>query len=251
MALEVSGKGEYPDRMTLLATEFHNCDDSANATIVFAADRRISRRGGPASGTAVDERRKIFRLPSLNAGIGWYGIADAPEGNTSEWLENYVQRDWSGYSLRTFAENLASELNTRVPDDLKRERESGFHIAGFNEDGVPEFWYVRNVDDDKATYFGEYRAREDFQRRDVKKLVGSTYQVYRNGDLRAHVLAWGELDASIGRLLAFPDFKKITTAEDYVEWVKFKMDVIAQAYERFCEQSIIGRPIDAFAIQRQ
>ena len=33
---------------------------------------------------------------------------------------------------------------------------------------------------------------------------------------------------------------------DYVEWVKFKIELIAEFYDRFCRSSIIGKPVDGF-----
>jgi hypothetical protein len=59
--------------MTLLTTEIHNHSDPDRALIVFAADRRISLDYTP-----YDEQKKIFRLPRLNAGIGYFGLAEVP-----------------------------------------------------------------------------------------------------------------------------------------------------------------------------
>jgi len=61
--------------MTLLATEIHNHDAVDRAFIVFAADRRITRKSGEYGGT----RKKIFALPWLNAGIGYFGLAEVLE----------------------------------------------------------------------------------------------------------------------------------------------------------------------------
>jgi hypothetical protein len=73
-------------------------------------------------------------------------------------------------------------------------------------------------------------------------------QIYRNGDIRAHVAAWTQIDASLGALLGTPSFRTLNSVEDYVKWVKFKMESIASFYEHFATESIIGPPIDAFAI---
>jgi hypothetical protein len=78
------------------------------------------------------------------------------------------------------------------------------------------FWYIRNVEDDGRTLFGEYRAREDFKRRDAPRLEAGAHMIYRNGDIRAHVLAWKEIDSSLGRLLELPEFHSLSTVQDYV-----------------------------------
>jgi len=61
-------------------------------------------------------------------------------------------------------------------------------------------------------------------------------------------VTWQAIDESLGALLERPDFKPLTTPEDYVAWVKFKMELVAYFYKHYCKSSIIGRPIDAFAI---
>lgn len=236
--------------MTLLTTEIHNHNDPERALIVFAADRRISR-----SDREYDEREKILRVLELNAGIGYFGLAEVPQRGRrtpmAEWLRSFLAGASDCENLKELAAKLADSLNLAVPASLRRRVVSGFHIAGFDSQGRVEFWYVRNVDDDRRTILGQFGAREDFQRRDAPRLSSGRVQIYRNGDLRAHVMAWEELDKSLGSLLNLPDFKQLAAPEDYVAWVKFKMELIAQFYEQFCTRSIIGRPVDAFAITRK
>jgi hypothetical protein len=233
--------------MTLLTTEIHNPNDPNNSLIVFAADRRISR-----GNSYDDSREKIFRTPGLNAGIGYFGLAEIPQGNAlrpmAEWLQDFLMNNSVRVNLQQFAEELLDSLNRAVPRQWQQSYISGFHIAGFNAHGSPEFWYVRNVDDDRQTIMGEYQIREDFQRRDAPSLPPGAFQVYRNGDLRAHVVAWENIDNSLGSLLNNLDFRQLTTPEDYVAWVRFKMEMIARFYEEFCTRSIIGGPVDAFTI---
>jgi hypothetical protein len=61
--------------MTLLTTEIHSHDDPERALTVFAADRRISK-----GGREHDTCEKILRVPELNAGIGYFGLAEVPQG---------------------------------------------------------------------------------------------------------------------------------------------------------------------------
>jgi hypothetical protein len=96
--------------MTLLLTEIHNHDDPAHATIVFAADRRISV-GSRYHGS----RKKIFAIPCLNAAIGYFGLAQVGCLQMADWLPAHLRRDRSLRSLGDFAENLADRLNADVP----------------------------------------------------------------------------------------------------------------------------------------
>jgi len=213
---------------------------------VFAADRRISRGKKPDS-----SRRKVFQIPSMNAGIGYFGLAEVPSKNRTipmeKWLTDYLSSAPAN-SLQSFAESLAVELNASVPQYIRQQCISGFHIAGFNNNGRLEFWYVRNVADDRQTVFGVYEPREDFQARDASLLKPGESQIYRNGDIRAHVVAWETIDNSFGQLLGTPNFKVLSTPDEYAGWVKFKLEVIAMFYERYCSISMIGSPVDAFSI---
>jgi hypothetical protein len=234
--------------VTLLATEIIPGDDPV---IVFAADRRISlgtRRHA--------ERPKVLRVPSRRAGIGYFGLAEIQLMGRRRpmdlWLGEVLERASTRHSLGVLAAELASSLNAAVPLATRRRCVSGFHLAGLNDADQPEFWFVRNVADDRTTITGTYAAREDFQRRDRARLPPGSIQIYRNGDVRAHAAAWEAIDQSFGRLLQPPDFNVGARAGpvQHMRWVQFKMETIAHFYQRFCRISIIGKPVDALAISR-
>lgn len=227
--------------MTLLVTEIHNHDDPGRATIVFAADRRISA-GGQYHGS----RKKIFEIPRLNAAIGYFGLAEVRGGPMAEWLSSHLRRD-SSHCLADFAAALAARLNDAVPAGHRRSEPSGFHISGFTPERRAEFWYVRNITD-AGQPTGSYEAREDFQGRDASTLQPGHAQIYRNGDLLPHVLLWGVLDEALAPLLDRADFRRVRSVLDYARWVRFKLEVIAYVYKQWCTRSIIGRPIDVICI---
>ena len=228
--------------MTLLLTEIH--PSAERPFIIFAADGRITRNG-QASGRA----QKILPLTNLPAAIGYFGLAEVRGEPMFQWLHNWA----AGFRPSTLGEcayGLAKQLNSSIPAAIRKKYISGFHIAGFADSGNPEFWFVRNVDDDRETLLDDFEAREDFKRRDVTKLPHNGFQVYRNGDIRAHVIAWESIDNGLLPLLSFPEFSKIQSAEAYARWVKFKLQVVALFYKRFCNQSIIGTPINVLFIER-
>jgi len=84
--------------------------------------------------------------------------------------------------------------------------------------------------------------------RDKANLQSGQHQIYRNGDLLAHVLLWETLDHALAPLLNRGDFRSVRTAAEYTEWVRFKMEVIAYVYKKHCKIPVIGRPIDAFCV---
>lgn len=233
--------------MTLLTTEIHNHREPARALIIYAADRRLSLN----SGAPAAERVKIMRISGLNGGIGYFGLAEIPGATPrkfmDDWLSDFMATQaWT--SLRQFSLALADALNAAIPLVHRKSLASGFHVSGFDTRGQIEFWYVRNIDDWGRVTLGRYEAREDFQSRDASQVRPGGFWIYRNGDIRAHVVAWSEIDNSLGVLLGTPTFRRLTSAPDYVDWVRFKMETIAAFYETFATRSIIGRPIDAFAI---
>ncbi len=230
--------------MTLLTTEIVA---DPHPMIVFAADRRISLEGRRHA-----ERLKILRVPTKRAGIGYFGLAELPlrgrQRHMDAWLADFLSAHSSLPSLEDLATTLATELNRVVPAAIRQTYVSGFHLAGFNGHGEPEFWFIRNVADDRTTLLPHYSAREDFQRRDRAHLPPSSVQIYRNGDIRAHAAAWESIDISFGMLLALPDFSPGVGPIRYMRWVQFKMETIAHFYQRFCASSIIGKPVDTFVI---
>lgn len=244
--------------MTLLLTEIHCLDGLSHSCIVFAADRRISRKG-----KYEGCRKKIFKIPHLQAGIGFFGLAEVPAKSStlpmSDWLSRFIGRSSNLTSLQTFAEELARSLNSDIPVKWRQSYISGFHLVGYNSSSLPEFWYIRNVKDDRVSISGVFEAREDFLRRDVKTLgydgqnprsvQTGQVQTYRNGDIRAHVTAWEKVDDGFGVLFGEPEFKNLKTLSDYEQWVKFKMEVIAYFYKKYCRVSLVARPIDTFSIE--
>lgn len=229
--------------MTILLTEIHHHDDPTHATIVFAADRRISV-GSLYHGL----RKKIFAIPRLNGAIGYFGLAQVGSLPMADWLAAHLRRDSSSRSLDDFSKNLADRLNVDVPADHRCTYVSGFHIAGFDPHARAEFWFVRNITDHHQPT-GSYAARDDFQGRDAANLQHGHVQIYRNGDILPHVLLWTALDEALRPLLNRADFRRVETISDYADWVRFKLEVIAYVYKKWCTASIVGRPIDVLCLQ--
>lgn len=227
--------------MTILLTEIHPFEPTPY--ILFGSDGRISRNG-KAAGVA----SKLLLLQRLRAAIGYFGLAEVGNKAMYQWLSEWCTKSQSN-DMASFADDLARELNRTVPEEIRRSYISGFHISGFGKNNEPEFWFVRNVEDDRTTIKPIYSAREDFKRQHRELLIKGQHQIYRNGDIRAHVIAWERLDKALAPLLTFPDFKAITMPEDYGRWTKFKLQIVASFYRRFCHQSIIGSPIEVLLLK--
>src|SRR5262245_33974459 len=132
--------------MTLLATEIHQQADMN--VIVFVADQRIVRGSSP-----VTNQQKIFPIKQIRAGIGYFGLATVPvehqpQQPMADCLQDFLYTVKAGESLASVANRLCEELNRVVPAALRNREASGIHLAGFADDGMVEFWIIRNMDDD-------------------------------------------------------------------------------------------------------
>jgi len=244
--------------MTVLITEIHVPHDLRKATIVFAADSKVTKAE---NGKHSAQGCKIFRIPYLKAGIGFFGLASFNNMQMASYLTNFINRNTGAGSLKEWAHLLKDNLNKAIGSQTLAKYGIGLHLCGFNAEGLPEFWFLTNIPGMTGHLYAKpsnhISVREDFLSSDSKKILleGSqtivkepVWQVYRNGDTRVHALAFEKLDEIIKSLLSFEDFKNPKTVDDYLEIVKLKMDIMCKIYSKLANCSLIGTPINAFAI---
>src|SRR6266446_5343725 len=194
--------------MTLITNEIHMLDGFKKTILVFAADRRVSKLDGSYDSL----QKKLFPIPYLNGGISYFGLAEVfPQGRRqylSEWLPAFIRKHSQAGGLREFSCTLRDELHKIVPASVLRKTASGFHIGGYNAQGIPEFWFLTNIGGMDQFQYKDLQPRysepsPDFLGRDAINLgwdgtnpasIASRIQIYRNGDFRAHVAAWEKLD---------------------------------------------------------
>ena len=250
--------------MTIITNEIHIIDGLNKSIILFAADRRLSTTDGNYHST----RKKLFKIQYLEAGVSYFGLAEVfPHGKRqylSDWLPAFITINHDVPNLEVFSQRLRNELNRIVPSNILKNMPSGFHLAGYNENGYPDFFYFSNIGRSKdfryvdlGEKYGEPASH--FLGRDAKLLgwdgvnpqsVKPGSRIYRNGDIRAHVIAWEELDKMLLTLFQFPDFKRPSTVNEYEVYVKTKLEMLAYVYKKFAQKEIIASPIDVFCLQR-
>jgi hypothetical protein len=241
--------------MTLVLNEIHVAKGLPDSVVVAAADRRITL-GGKYNST----RRKLFDIPYLNASISYYGLAELPcKGEyLSSWLPNFITRHSDAQSMVDLAGSLRQELHEVLPTGALAHSVSGFHICGFNSNGLPDFYHLTNVE----VKDGQYKEKtdrykpptSDFLGRDAKEELGwdghdpmaikPGVWVYRNGDFVAHALASEAVDIMLDRFFKLPNFPPPKTPQDYLKFVEFKFKVIAYTYKQWAKQKLIGGDID-------
>jgi hypothetical protein len=247
--------------MTLITNEIHILSGFNKTVLVFAADRRLTYPDGSYAGT----RQKLFRIPYLEGGISYFGLAEVYPGGRkqllSDWLKNFITRHSTTKSLKDFGFQLRDELHAVIPAVVLEKNASGFHICGYNPDGLPEFWFLRNIGTMQGFQYADLQSRyteptADFLDRDAKLMgwdgtnnssIKNQSFVYRNGDFRSHVVAFERLDQMLTDMLSFPDFERPKRPED---WVRFKFEFVTYFYKRFSTRQIIGKPIDAFSLTK-
>jgi hypothetical protein len=130
--------------LTLVLTEV------SNVGIVMAADSAITRlsRGRIVE---IDQQgwQKLLRVPSIHAGVSYWGIIGAVTRIQFDiWLQRVI--DSENYTdLETFANHLANALNRACNNQpLSNGEEVGVHVAGYSQwsDGElrPVFYHVHN-----------------------------------------------------------------------------------------------------------
>ena len=155
--------------MTILANELRIKQSITNVTLIQVADRRITRVGKFDS-----NRRKVFEIPYLKASVGYFGLAQPTSREYfSSWLPNVIRHGYNVKTVKEFSEYLINELNRNVTKPLLKTIPSGFHLCGLAGDGIPEFYFIRNIDRMEGPYYKGFRdtyfCTEDFRTRDAIK----------------------------------------------------------------------------------
>lgn len=242
--------------MTILANEIRIRGSIKDVTLIQVADRRLSIKGQFHS-----NQKKVFEIPYIKASVGYFGLAQPTMREYfSSWLPNIIRH---GHSIRTvneFSQYLMNELNNRVSKNLLKSNPSGFHICGLADDGIPEFYFIRNIERMEGPfykgYLDSYYCSEDFRardairssdgsRRDIASLHDSIFW-YVNGDLRSFWDFWLPATRFIDSFYLNQEFPSLRSDLERAKW---KLRVIAQLYDKYAKKKIVGGPIDGIEIQ--
>jgi hypothetical protein len=120
--------------MTLIVTNF------SHHGIILAADSNVSM-----GQTVLATRRKVFRIPTISAGIACAGSMYVGSLMLEDWMDAFIGGEQASYSdLSGFCDALAEGLNRDRTESQKTKPVIG-HIAGY-VDGVPTMWHISNVE---------------------------------------------------------------------------------------------------------
>jgi hypothetical protein len=245
--------------MTLVVTEIAYFPEQKDASyILCAADKRLSDEDGVAH---PDEVRKLHKIRHLGATVAFFGLSVSDEGGWEfdKWLPDYIDRD-SSLTLEAFANGLLNELNNLVPPHILRRKPSGFHVTGFNERRVPEFWYIRNIRDlngyDYANFQERYWLTEELSGEHWKEHFDAVLRDYRvplgcwfaNGQLRVHGPAWKAFDDFVHEMENRGLVDQPKSPADLERRMRWKMDAIGSFYDIVANEQLVGGGVDTFIL---
>jgi len=259
--------------MTLLINDIYTGGDLRDGYILTVADRRISYDKGDERHNRPERAKKVFEIPSLNATIGYFGLAYFRSNIRHEpiplspWLKSFIDHYHTAKSIGEFAEALCDKLNSLMEKKDVAKRITGFHICGYNQDDMPEFWVVRNIGDDysqpclnyyecgeKFLTHGAFNVGYDGKTPVTGKLI-HTY--YINGDPEPFHRIWTPLGQFVDGMIQRGGFGRrytpleLKTDEDLCKIAKWQMKVIGDFFSRFGDKGrkTIGGGTDAFVVR--
>jgi hypothetical protein len=120
--------------------------------VIMVADTSLVKKGLGAPKITYG-LQKLFKIPYLKAAVSFYGDAKLfGEEKTDQWLSKFIEKHKSCCkTIKQFSEHLLIELNK-----YKTEKNTGFHIAGFEKndsESYPALHHLTNKA--KNDYFNE------------------------------------------------------------------------------------------------
>jgi hypothetical protein len=242
--------------MTLIVSEVnHDPRDKQNCRILCAADRRVSVDGIPTAA-----RRKLFKHDRLNATISYFGLAETSAKMSFEYLlGDFIGSD-SSSTIEVMASTLAKRLDSIVPKRLLRKYPSGFHVCGFTDRGIPQFWFIRNIRGLNGLYYADfedsYTVSEELSQvhaRQFYREASKDYSVpfrawFANGDLRSHGPAWEKFDAFSNEMDLRGLANQPLSASDFEKRLRWKMEAIGLYYDIVADEVIVGGGTDTYIL---
>lgn len=242
--------------MTLIYTQAHKYG------IILAADSNLTSDTGSSAGVA----DKGFTVPYLNAGLcvaGSYSFGGVP---MDHWMPAFIAA-YAGTKAPSLA-GFASTLRDRLEAGMTAKEKDNLclvQLAGYVPDAAghhPEFYFIRNIEDDINPTDGSYRKGAAFRVdeqlwwRDLKEqgprdsfLAGITAHFYVNGYPHGRI-AFTVLMNQLGEFLkstwANPGwkFRGPNALAEQVEWIKLQFQVIDTLFKNSNYPArLIGGPV--------
>jgi hypothetical protein len=152
---------------------------------------------------AIKEGNKIFAVEPLNAAFSFAGINSIGGMEASEWFRDFIYRQTLGPNvLADFAGAMKNELEAQMSEE---EKTVGIiiHLAGYNENNVPVFYHIRNLDSDAKGDYVEAKMEFGLDENILDSISASNFNhdeplrgmLYINGILEARQVLLDTINA--------------------------------------------------------
>ncbi len=219
--------------MTLILTEL------TRFGIAMAADSAV-KVVNPHTGLAQvvpGAAYKLQEVPYLNAGISCWGEGKIENVSTDQWLCGFIASNEGISNLQDFANELARQLNDRIPSPPRGKGCLGFHLAGFEDfNGMPtpSFYHIhdgfcqtlasRGIEIDTTRFNANHDVPPDIFLQNPGYLI-------RNGDIRFYAEIFASLERVFAHLrpigVLIPHSQDL---EDRARYLIFQIKTVAEIY---------------------
>lgn len=223
--------------MTLVLTEM------SSLGIAMAADSAVTRTQTQTrlSYAIPNAAQKLQVISYLNAGISCWGLGTIAGTPTDQWLSNFINSSTSLTTLQSFANELARQLNARVPLNTSGNSRLGFHLAAFedyNGTPTPSFYHIHDGPSTTLQQRGitvnpnQFNANHDIPPQIFQQMVSSGRAwITRNGDYQLYARMFELLENFFQQLqplgIQIPSSQNLV---DRAEYLVFQIRTMSELY---------------------
>jgi len=241
--------------VTLLVNQLHIDLHQGNHFWIAAADQLLTTKKGFHA-----IKTKIFAVKRLNCSISYFGLASfRRSSNSKEFfigniIESFISKDSTSQTIGQFAANIRNYLITAIPAAVLSQSHSGFHICGFESNGLPVLYHFSNITGMNGIYYGPpsqtyNNLTEDFAGRDAAQFgfnpTNMTFtrggiQEYRNGDLSIHVHLARDLLSTMSSIQQYSNYISLSGPYQFASLIELLYKIISNIQKRWAKTQLIG-----------
>ncbi|MCM2356806.1 MAG: hypothetical protein NDI77_01540 [Geobacteraceae bacterium] len=239
--------------MTLLINQIHVDAEKNDHFWIAAADEWLSNSKGFHS-----IKRKIFPFKRLNCCISYFGLAaykiNGKDIYIGDLIQKFIANDSLSQTIRDFSCNIKTHLNSKVPNTVLSQEGSGFHICGFESNGLPVLYHFSNISGMNDIFYGTNSSTyndvtEDFIGRDANNFgydpnnltfsKSGTFE-YRNGDLSIHVNLSKDLLSTLKKIPEYGNYVILKGPYHYAKMIDMLYKIIIKIQKEWAKKQRIG-----------
>lgn len=239
--------------MTLLINQIHVDAERNDHFWIAAADEWLSNSKGFHS-----IRKKIFPIKRLNCCISYFGLAaykiNGKDIYIGDLIQKFIANDFISQTIKEFSCNIKNNLNSKIPNTVLSQEGSGFHICGFEANGLPVLYHFSNISGMNDIFYGtnsnSYNdVTEDFIGRDANNFGYDPNNLtfnesgifeYRNGDLSIHVNLSKDLLSTLKKIPEYGNYVNLRGPYHYAKMIDMLYKIIIKIQKEWAKKQRIG-----------